>query len=155
MKNNQLSHIIANYYLGIPQGKEIVEWAQECLFSETPVDENLINKLAFLDKNDPWELANAEEVYVEHFKPDNEEIRFSIKKHLLELLTDIVEKKQNLYNLADTVSRIDEKYNQPKWINELAAYCLYLQPDSQLTDNSNLEREIIKTISDLAIDLKE
>lgn len=155
MKEKPIQHIIANYYLGIAQGKEIVEWAQDCLFSDTPIDEDFINKLAFVDKNNPWELAEAEEVFIEHFNPDNKEIIFLIKNYLLEMLTDIVERKCKLYNLADTISRIDDKFNHPEWINELASFCLYLQPNSQITDNIYMEKEIIKTINDLTSDLKE
>jgi len=148
-----LTEIIAKYYLGIPQGIEIINWANEFLICETDFDEDIINDLAYRDKNDSWEVAKAEDVFFNYYKMTSDEILIAIKKYFLDLLERIAKDECHLFKMVDIISRIKDKYQNPKWINDLFGFCVYLMPDSALIKGSNIEIEINKTICDLKSDL--
>jgi len=150
----ELTEILAKYYLGISQGIEIINWANEVLICESDFDEDFINDIAYLDKNDSWDVAKAEDVFFNYYNMTADEILVAIKRYFLKLLERITKNECHLYKLVDIVSRIKDKYQQPKWINDLFGFCVYLMPDdSTLIKGSNLEIEINKTICDLKRDL--
>jgi len=141
--------IVAKYYLGLSPGKEIIDWANEIFLKRKDIDEDFIHQLAFLDQGDPWETARAETVFFDHFNMKEDEIQDAIKRYFLALLEGIVAGKRDLYELVDTVSRIEDTCGHPEWIHELSGFCVYLMPDSTLIPNSGLAIEIEKTIEEL------
>lgn len=144
-----MTNIFAKYHLGLSQGKEIIDWANDHYIHGSDFDENFLHELAFRDKTDKWERAKAEDVFFDYFKMNDQDILIAIKRYFLELLERIYHRKCNLYELVDIVSRIKDKYQRPVWINELDGFCVYLLPDSTLMAESKLEMEIIQTIDDL------
>lgn len=143
------TEIVAKYYLGLSPGKEIIDWANDIFIKEKDVDEDFVHQLAFLDKDDKWEIARAESVFFDHFNLNDDEILNAVKRYFLGLLEEIVRGDRDLYDLVDTVSRMEDKYQQPGWINDLSGFCVYLMPDSTLTADSRLAIEINKTIGEL------
>jgi len=143
------SEIVAKYYLGLSPGKEIIDWANDIFIKEKDVDEAFVHQLAFLDKDDKWEIARAEVVFFDHFNMNDDEILNAVKRYFLGVLEEIVRGDRDLYDLVDTVSRIEDKYQQPGWINDLSGFCVYLMPDSTLIADSKLAIEINKTIGEL------
>lgn len=151
----ELTEILAKYYLGISQGVEIINWANEILICEADFDEDFINDIAYLDKNDSWDVAKAEDVFLNYFNMTADDILIAIKRYFLKLLERITIDDCQLYSLVEIVPRIKDKYQQPNWINDLFGFCVYIMPDSSLIKGSNLEIEINKTICDLKRDLND
>mgnify|MGYP001767867015 CR=1 FL=1 len=143
------TEIVAKYYLGLSPGKEIIDWANDLFMKGKDVDADFIQHVAFLDKDDKWETARAEAAFFDHFNLNEEEILTAVKRYLMALLEEIVRGDRDLYELVDTVSRMEEKYQQPEWINDLSGFCVYLMPDSTLIADSRLAMEINKTIDEL------